>query len=124
MVKHDCERLRKYKELLIFKFVDHTSFKKRANFTIKLSITILKKHKLCHNFVIWAQKYDLLNHTIAAIKYELKYHNSRTSVERGQLVEDRLLPKPEDSGTRQSCILTIPEKNQIFYYSIVAVDQV
>ena len=85
-----------------------------SNFTIKLSRTILKKHKCCHNFVIWVQKCDLFHQTIAAIRYELKYHNSRTSVERGQLVEDRLLPKPEDSGTRQSCILTIPEKNQIF----------
>lgn len=52
------------------------------------------------------------------------YHTSRSSIEQGQLVEDRLLPKPAEAGTRQTCIVRIPEKNQIFYYSIVAVDQV
>ena len=59
-----------------------------------------------------------------ALKYEVKFHNSRTSIEHGQLVEEELLPKPQDAGTRQSCILKLPEKNQIFYYSILAIDQV
>ena len=60
----------------------------------------------------------------SATKYEMSFDKSRSSLETGHLVEDRLLPRPAEAGAKQTCIVRIPEKNEIFHYSIVAIDQV
>ena len=65
-----------------------------------------------------------INILFSATKYEMCFDKSRSSLETGQLVEDRLLPRPAEAGSKQTCIVRIPEKNEIYHYSIVAIDQV
>jgi len=71
---------------------------------------------------------NLFFHAIAASRYEIRCYTSREALTndnfgtRGILVRSSIPPTPEEYGSRQSAIVSVPWSNEYFYYGIIGVD--
>ena len=65
-----------------------------------------------------------------AARYEIRCFSGRSIQQRAHLDENGLsiskekIPLPEKSGTQQRANVTVPWPNEVFYYAIMAVDEV